>query len=382
MPGTRVLYFTRDYTTHDHRFLASLADNGYEVNYLRLERRGRQIEDRPLPPSVRQVQWRGGQKPFRWADLPALLNDLRRVIRTVQPDILHAGPVQTCAFLAALSGFHPQVTMSWGSDLLKDAERSRPYRWITRYTLLRSDALVGDCEAVREKAVSLGYPAGRVFLFPWGIDLAQFSPGSAEDLQPAQAFRARAGWQDCFVVLSNRSWEPVYGVDIALRGFAQAAQEAPDLRLLLLGGGSLAPMVHQLIRKYDLADRVFLGGQVTQSELARVYRSADLYVSASHSDGSSVSLMEALACGKPALVSNIPGNREWVTPGVEGWLFPDGDAQALAEAILKAYQHRAELGEIGARARAAAERRADWQKNFQVLRQAYASVLAAGPQNS
>ena len=69
----RVLYFTRDYTPHDHRFLTSLAESGNEVYFLRLERRGQQLEDRSLPPLVRQVTWAGGQQPFRWRDLPARL---------------------------------------------------------------------------------------------------------------------------------------------------------------------------------------------------------------------------------------------------------------------------------------------------------------------
>ena len=125
----RVLYFTRDYTPHDYRFLSSLAESGQEVFFLRLERRGRQLEDRPLPPSVTQVPWRGGQAPFRWRDLPALLPALRGVLAQVRPDVLHAGPIPTVGFLAALSGFRPLVSMSWGSDLLKEAVQPLGGNW-------------------------------------------------------------------------------------------------------------------------------------------------------------------------------------------------------------------------------------------------------------
>lgn len=372
----RILYFTRDYTTHDHRFLASLAGSGHEVFFLRLERHGRQLEDRALPPSVNHIPWQGGQRPFRWRDLPALLFALRRILREVRPDVLHAGPIQTAAFLAALSGFQPLVSMSWGSDVLVDADRSRMYRWITRYTLRRSQVLVGDCDAVRKKAAAFGFPSERAFIFPWGIDLERFSPGCEDELREVREFRARQGWQDGFVVLSLRSWEPIYGVDVMLRGFALAAQEDPRLRLLLLGGGSQASLVHQLIDQHGIRDRVFLGGQVPQNDLPRIYRTADLYASASHSDGSSVSLMEALATGKPVLVSDIPGNLEWVQPGEQGWLFPDGDERALAAGILTAAQATPDrLARMGEQARALAERRADWSKNFQTLLKAYETAL-------
>jgi glycosyltransferase involved in cell wall biosynthesis len=159
------------------------------------------------------------------------------------------------------------------------------------------------------------------------------------------------------------------------RGFAQAAQSDPSLRLILLGNGSQARMVQQIIEQNGLRERVYLGGQVSQVDLPGIYRAADLYASASHSDGSSVSLMEALASGCPALVSDIPGNREWVTPGEQGWLFTDGDESALARGILLAAElARAapeQLAQMRRDARLAAEQRADWSKNFQVLLQAY-----------
>jgi glycosyltransferase involved in cell wall biosynthesis len=368
----RVLYFTRDYSPHDHRFLTSLDESGHEVHFMRLERQGHRLEDRALPPSIHQVAWRGGQAPFRWRDLPGMMVSLRKVLHAVRPDVLHAGPVQTSAFLAALSGFRPLVSMSWGSDLLKDADRSGVMRWITRYALRSSTVMVGDCAAVRDKAMLFGMPRERIFTFPWGIDLTRFSPGKED------AFRARLGWQNCFVLLSLRSWEPVYGIDVMLRGFARAYQQMredgiadPPLRLLMLGGGSQAGLVHQIIQQHELQNVVYLGGHISQQSLPGMYRAADLYLSASHSDGSSVSLMEALGSGLPCLVTDIPSNREWVTPGQEGWLFADNDAAALAAFIVQAVKQPAVLEEMRLAVRSRAEERADWEKNFQVLLSAY-----------
>jgi glycosyltransferase involved in cell wall biosynthesis len=78
-----------------------------------------------------------------------------------------------------------------------------------------------------------------------------------------------------------------------------------------------------------------------------------------------------MACGSPALVSDIPGNREWITPGENGWLFPPGDAHALAQAILDAVERRARLPDMGRSARRLAEQRADWKQNFPLLFSAY-----------
>jgi L-malate glycosyltransferase len=374
----RILYFTRDFTPHDYRFLTTLGEQGHEVLFLRLERGSRQVEDRALPPSVRHIAWRGGQKPFRWRDLPGLVMDLRRVLEQEKPDILHAGPIQTVAFIAALSGFRPLVSMSWGSDLLRDAHKNTWYRWITRFTLRQSTVLVGDCAQVRNCAISYGCPDKKIFTFPWGIDLKHFAPGANDPVgQETPALRARLGWQDQFVLLSLRSWEPVYGIDILLRGFASAATEDARLRLLMMGGGSQAGLVHKMIQDHDLADRVHLGGQISQANLPGVYQAADLYLSASRSDGSSVSLMESLASGLPVLVSDIPSNLEWVVDGEPGWLFRDGDDRDLAEKILAAARQPLVLETMRRAARAQAESKADWSKNFLVLLQAYDQALKA-----
>jgi glycosyltransferase involved in cell wall biosynthesis len=102
---------------------------------------------------------------------------------------------------------------------------------------------------------------------------------------------------------------------------------------------------------------------------------ADLYISASHVDGSSVSLMEALACGLPCIVSDIPANKEWVKEGQNGWFFPDGDADALAIKILAAMEVRSSLPEVGREARRTAEEKANWPKNFEKLLTAYQETL-------
>jgi glycosyltransferase involved in cell wall biosynthesis len=332
------------------------------------------LEDRPLPPEIELIPWAGGQKPAQLRDGVRLYSGLKKVIRGLQPDLIQAGPIQTSALLTALSGFHPLVSTSWGSDLLRDAERNAWYRWATRYTLSHSDALVADCDTVRRKAVAFGMPTEKIVSFPWGVDLQHFSPNGAK----FPGWGARESHEQNiqtprppFVILSTRSWEPVYGVDVLARGFVKAVQQQPNLRLVMLGGGSQAGLLHKIFAQGGVQEQVHFPGQVGQKDLPRYYRSADLYLSASRSDGTSISLLEAMACGTPVLVSDIPGNREWVQPGVQGWWFQDGDENALAAAILNAVQARNELPEMGRAARQLAEQRANWEKNFQCLLKAY-----------
>ncbi len=129
-------------------------------------------------------------------------------------------------------------------------------------------------------------------------------------------------------------------MDVLAKAFVKVANQREDVSLLLLSGGSQANVIRQILMNGGVLDRVQFGGQVSQRDLPRWYHMADLYISPSHVDGSSVSLMEALACGLPALVSDIPANQEWVNEGVNGWLFPDGNADILAEKILAVVAQR------------------------------------------
>jgi L-malate glycosyltransferase len=359
----KIIYFSIDYCPHDHRFLSALSESGHQVYYVRLQRGPRQTEDRPVPANIEQVLWEGGQDIFRWRDLPKYVLGLRRVIRRIKPDLIHAGPIQTCAFIAVLTGFRPILTMSWGFDLMKDVYRGRWWEFATRYTLKRSTYFTSDANVTRDKAVEYGMNPEKTVVFPWGVDLEHFKPPTA-----------RRTSRD-FTIFCNRSWEPNYGVDVLARAFVKVAQQRPEVSLMLFGGGSQGAVIRQILIRGGVEDRVIFPGQISNLELPRFYHMADLYVSPSHVDGSSVSLMEALACGLPCLVSDIPANKEWVFESQNGWLFPDGNADVLAAKILSALENRKLLPEIGVNARHTAEEKANWPKNVEKLLAAYQETV-------
>lgn len=365
----KILYFSRDYTNHDHRWLQAISDAGHQVAFLRLERFGSNLDERPLPAGVRELEWAGGRQPFDWRMGDSLGIELNALLAAEQPDILQAGPLTTAGVLAARSGFRPLVQMSWGYDLLWEAQRSKQDRFRAQFALSVADAMIGDCETVRRAAVALGMADDRIVAFPWGIDIERFAPGDGSGL------REELGWEDAFVLLHTRNWEAVYGALTVAEGFALAAQEVDALRLIMMGGGSQENELRAIFERYGVSERVHFTGQIAQAELADYFRTADLYLSGSHSDGSSVSLMESLASGTPALVSDIPGNREWVQEGREGWLFPLDDAKALAAQIVQAYAHREGLKEMGRKGREHAEQRADWRVNQLGIREAYELAL-------
>jgi len=380
----KILYFSRSYTPHDFRFLYSLSKTEHEIFYLKLEANQRQVEDRHVPENVKQILWAGGKREFRWSDLPRLVWSFRRIVKRIKPDIVHAGPIQTCAFIAVLSGFRPILTKSWGYDLVKDADSSRWMRWVTRNTLKRSAFFTSDANVTRDKAISFGMNPENIVLFPWGVNIERFHPLKTEkpkkkvsgQKSKVKDRKSEIENPNSITLFCNRTWEPIYGVDVLAKAFVQVANVNPDVQLILLGGGSQGAKIRKILMNGGVMERVHFGGHVGQRDLPRWYHMANIYISPSHVDGSSISLLEALACGIPSLVSDIPGNKEWIEDGVNGWTFHDGDVDDLAEKILFVIKSRRSWERIGRAARKTAEERADWKKNFGKLLGAYEKIIA------
>lgn len=371
----RVLYFSRSYTVHDRRFLQELAASPHEIWYLRLEDDRNQYELRPVPEGIHMLDPLSAGTPVstpeRWIPL---VPRLKAVIERVKPDLVHAGPIQSCAFLVALAEFHPFLAMSWGSDLLVDAQRGEFWMWMTGYTLRHADMLFSDCAEVSEAARTIGgLKPGRIVQFPWGVDLDSFKPGP-----DTLGFHRRAGWSDSVIVISTRSWEPQYGILHLLEGFRGAQRKLASLRLVLLGTGSQGEEVERFVQKNGLDECTYLAGAVPSGKLPEYFRAADVYASSAYSDGSSISLLEAMATGLPALVTNRASNREWISGRDQGVLVPFGDSAAIASGLLDLAGLSADRRrKIGLRNRAVAEERANWTVNVARLLHAYQSLACA-----
>jgi glycosyltransferase involved in cell wall biosynthesis len=360
----RILYLTRSDSVHDQRFLQTLAQSEHEGFVWRLY-----SGHYPTPEGVTAFEWTGVENGLQAWNLPFAQRELERAIVSIQPDLIHAGPLQDLAFLAAKTGFPNLLAMSWGFDLMKDVWIEKLSEHRARFALQRSQSLITDANCSAEKAVELGFSREKICIFPWGVDLQHFSPEKART--SGQTWREEMGWEEKRVLLCLRSWEPNYGVDVLLEAFEEAAANDPNLRLILLGDGSLHDKYMEKLESESLKDNVFIGGRVPNEDLIQYYGAADVYITPSHVDGSSVSLMEALACGLSTIASDIPANLEWVYHNDNGWIFPDNDIEALKETILNCHPTE----KMTEYARATAERKADWQKNRQVLLDCYQQLL-------
>lgn len=363
----KVLYFSDNTSGHNQRFLEKLVQAEIEVWFL--DPTSSCTPEGWLPRGVHWVQTKQtlprNSDPATFA---GFLPEFRQVLEDLVPDLIHAGPTGNCGYLTALSGFHPWLLTSWGSDLLLQSQESAEWKQATQVALKSADAFFCDCDTVRASAKHLAeIPDSRIVQFPWGLKKGSFAPVGPLPTE-AQAEREPG----THVFLSTRSWEPLYAIDTLLQAFQQAYRVDSSLRLILLGSGSEAGRLREFIDVHELGDVVRTPGTFGSKDMPKWFRVADTYVSCAQSDGTSVSLLEAMATGLPAVVTDIPSNREWIVEGSNGWLAPSRSAPEFADRLLRAAhlspQQRKLFSERNLRM---VEQRADWDQNFPKLLEMY-----------
>lgn len=288
------------------------------------------------------------------------LSSLEAALAESDPDVVLAGPVPTVgADVVGLTNC-PVVVASWGSDLLVDAPRDPSLSERATVALTRAAAIFVDSRTVAQMAMELGAAREKIVRFPWGVDLEM------NGWNPLPAFGGR------LKVVSLRSLEASYRVDVLITAMGMA----PNVELRILGGGSAEIDLRRAAKASGVADRVEFGGLVDEQATVEELRSAHIHVSTAPIDGSSVSLLQALAVGRPSIVVDNAPNREWIEHGVTGWFTPVGDPSALADALQVAHASSELLQAISARGRALVEQYADWSVHAATLCDTLESVVA------
>ncbi len=291
---------------------------------------------------------------------PLATRSLGALVRDFAPGLVNAHFLPGYGLLAALcAAARPLVTTVWGSDVLLNPDRSMFHRARARYALGRADLITCDSPVLTDALVDLGVSLDKIIEEPMGIDPELFYPASS---RPAEGQPLR--------IVSIRRHEPLYGLPVLLRALKELCDRGMLFRATLAGGGSQSSVLRAQCEELGLAGSVEILGALEPRRLADLLREADLYLSTSVSDSTSVSLLEAMACGAFPVVSHIPGNLDWIKHGVNGLLFPHGDSLALADCIGIAAEHKALRAESVEKNLKIIADRAVWNDNMGRVEQA------------
>lgn len=306
-----------------------------------------------------QVWYLGKRKGFD----PRMYGRLGRVVREFQPDVVHTHRYVLRYLLPFILARRVRV---WVHTVHSVAEKEvdRPGKWIHRVAFrvgVVPVAIAGEVARSLERV----YGLRNAPLIPNGIPLGHYASGK----DTRKAWRTREGYEDGTVLfVSVARMSPPKDPFSLIQAFSIATSRNNRLRLLLVGDGPLRPELEARVKALGLEDKVrFLG---VRADVPEVLAAADAFVLSSRWEGNPLSVMEAMAAGKPVIATAVGGVPELVEDGVSGVLVPPENVDALAEAMLKLAGDadlRRQLGQ-------AAFKRAKERFDVSVMVQAYAAL--------
>jgi glycosyltransferase involved in cell wall biosynthesis len=296
---------------------------------------------------------------------------IKKELMIFKPHIVHAHFLIDAGWIAAWTGYHPLIVTAHGSDVLVHHDQSQIDKMVVRFVLRKADLVTSVARHMEKRLLELGCEATKMVYLPNFVDTQRFNTTCR---QPGRYH----GVLSSPVILSVRSLKPVYDVRVMVEAVPRVMSQVPDAKFVIIGEGSDKEMLMARAQQLGVASHVEFLSPVSHEQLPEFYRQADIYVSASRSDGLCVSLLEAMASGLYPIVSDTPGNRELIENGVNGCLFPVGDEQALAASIVQIIRQPHRISEVMRRNRDLIKTGFEEQRIVDRTERLYEDLLASG----
>ena len=301
------------------------------------------------------------------------------LIEALRPDVLHANSPVLKGVPALRAGRRHGIPVlyevrAFWEDAAVDHNRThegsvryRVTRALETYVLKRVAHVTTICEGLREDIVARGISPDRVTVIPNAVDASAFRT----EVEADPRLRHRLGLTGKEVVGFIGSFYAYEGLDVLIDAVARLAATRPRLRALLVGGGPQEHALRAQVAASGLEDRVQFVGRVPHADVQRYYGLIEVRAYPRHRMRLSdlvtpLKPLEAMASGRVLIASDVGGHRELVRDGQTGFLFPAGDAAALATAITRTLDARDDWSRVRTGARRFIEQERSWKRSVAV----------------
>ncbi len=322
------------------------------------------------------------------AQMRALEKRLLEVASDIRPDVIHAHSPVLNAFPALLvarrldipvvyeiRAFWEDAAVDHGTTT-EGSLRYRATRAMETRAVFTVDAVTTICEGLRRDLVERGVPESKITVIPNAVDIDNFAYRVPAD----EALRAELGLSGKRVLGFIGSFYAYEGLDLLLRALPAILRDAPDVAVLLTGGGPQEQNLKALVQELGLQDHVKFTGRVPHAEVQRYYSLVDVLVYPRHSMRltdlvTPLKPLEAMAQGLLLVASDVGGHKELIRDGETGMLFRAGDADDLARSVLQLMSMQARWPQMREAGRRFVETERNWTNSVARYRGVYGALL-------
>ncbi len=351
----RILLLSDVNSVHTRKWALSLAGDGYLVGIFSLNKKKEDWFKQN--PSILYLSEATNFNASEGSDIGKLkyisaLSGLKKAIRQFNPDILHAHYATSYGLLGALAGFHPFIISVWGSDVFDFPKKGFLFRRLLRYNLKKADKILSTSKIMAKE--TSGYTDKEIIITPFGVDTDIFKPK-----EPPPFYK-----QGDIVIGTIKALEKKYGIEYLIRAFGLLKKRNPQmpLKLMIVGKGSLLNELKALAAELNIEQDVHFTGFVDPEQIPAYHNlfTVEVFPSVSDSESFGVAVIEASACGKPVVVSNVGGLAEVVENNKTGILVPPKDSEKIAGAVEKLLTDSNLRNEMGVNGRQRVEKLYEW----------------------
>jgi glycosyltransferase involved in cell wall biosynthesis len=254
------------------------------------------------------------------------LSNIKKIIKTYKPDILHSHYASSFGLLGALTKFHPYIISVWGADIYNFPGKSFVHRKIIEYSLSKADKILSTSKFMSHKIRE--YSEKKIIITPFGIDTDKFRP-----------MKVKSVFNHGLVIGTIKTLEKKYGIEYLIRAFKIVKDKLPqqEIKLLIVGSGSQEKYLKELSINLKIDRDIVFTGFIKSDKVPEYHNMIDIYVAVSIEDSESfgVAILEASACRKPVVVSDIGGLPEVVENGKTGIIVPKENPEELSKVLMK-----------------------------------------------
>ena len=293
------------------------------------------------------------------------IQKVRKVIREFKPDIVHAHYASSYGLIGALSGFHPYIISTWGSDIYNFPTYSIIYKSILKFSLSTADKILATSHALKKETQL--YTGQDVLITPFGVDTEKFYPRKVKSL-----FN-----ENDIVIGTIKTLEKTYGIEFLIKAFSIVKKKYYDkpLKLLIVGRGTQRKYLENLVKELNLENDTLFTGYIEYDHIEQYHNMLSIFVAPSLMESFGVSILEASACGKPVIATKVGGIPEVIENEKTGFIVESENPDSLAyvlEKLIGNVQMRRELGNNG---RKKVLEEYSWQKSLDTMVSIYTSLV-------
>ena len=331
----RILLLANADSVHTRKWALALEKNGVEIAIFTLKPPKEDWLSKSQIKLYINNKTKSGTDTLSKITYITALPSLKRAIKDFKPDIVHAHYATSYGLLGCLTQFKPFYISAWGSDVIDFPNKSFLHRWLLKKILSSADKIQSPSNYLKRKLSEL--IDKDILVIPIGVDTTVYKPMAVQRI-----FKG-------ITLGVIKSLEPVYRIHLAIEALHILKQQfkSEDCNLLIVGGGSLENQLRQKVSDLGLNDCVKFTGRVQQEQVVSLHNAIDIFINVSEYESLGVSVLEAAACGKPAIATNVGGLCEVVQDSVTGYLLNPATAESLAEKINYLLNHPEKIKLMG-----------------------------------